>query len=67
MKITKKYEVQKLKKKLPINLIKLTKSVISCKDGNDRFTSAPVKVLSDEVRIRFLCFCFFKLVISLQQ
>ena len=61
MKITKKYEVQKLKKsKLPINLIKLTKSVISCKDGNDRFTSAPVKV---RIRfLRFLCFCFFKLV-----
>ena len=34
-----------------------------CKDGNARFTTVPSKALSDQVWIRYQCFCFFNLFI----
>ena len=46
---------------------KETVSVISsdpsCKDGNARFTTIPLKPLSDQVFVRYQCFGFFKLFI----
>ena len=46
-----------------------TVSVISndppCKEGNVRFTTVPLKGLSNKAWIRNSCFCFFKLLISI--
>ena len=33
------------------------------KDGDDRFTTVPLKALSNQVWIRYQCFCLFKLFV----
>ena len=35
----------------------------TCKDDNSWFTRVPLKALSDQVWIKYQCFCFFKLFI----
>ena len=49
----------------PLLNIEETVSVISsdppCKDGNARFTTVLLKALSDQVWIRYACFCVIKL------
>jgi len=50
-----------------LNWFKGTGSVISsdpsCKDDNSRFTTVPLKALSEQAWIRYQCFCFSKLFI----
>ena len=54
---------------IPLDPCKGTVSVIwsdpPCKDGNARFTTVHIKALSDQAWIRFPCFYFFKLIVSI--